>query len=259
MASFLYVWNPKHWDWSNIDYAADCVVNGDRFDEPWSSASTRKVKIGDRFVLIRLGIEPKGIFGCGYVSSLPEQGPHWDEEKAANGVMAHYTDLLFKALSSEPIIDLKYLESRYPHYHWTPQASGVSIPDEIADDLFVIIQTDTRFGFNALQAKDVRKYSEGKPRKITTLTYDRSSDARTACVNHYGYKCEVCDFDFESKYGIRGERYIEVHHLKPIADIGREYKIDPINDLRPVCSNCHKMLHRRKPVLSIEELKALME
>ncbi|MBP7415644.1 MAG: HNH endonuclease [Pyrinomonadaceae bacterium] len=258
MASYLYVWNPKNWNWDDIDYAADCVVNGDRYDVFWSCLSTRSVRIGDRFILIRLGKEPKGILGCGYISSLPYSMPHWNEEKRTSGVMAPRTDLLFKALSAEPIIPLDYLIQRYPNYHWTSQASGVSLPDLIVDDLFAIIQDDIRFSFTTMDLKAVREYSEGKPKKTTTWTYDRSTEARNDCIEHYGYKCEVCRFDFGATYGDRGRNFIEVHHLKPIADIKREYKINPIKDLRPVCANCHKMLHRRKPVLSIEELRALM-
>jgi len=258
MASYLYVWNPRNWDWDDLDYAIDCIASGERYDLFWSCLSKRSVQIGDRFLLIRLRVEPKGIIGCGYVSSLSYPMLHWDPKKAAKGVMAPRTDLLFKALSEEPIISLNYLQTRYRNYHWTSQASGVSLPDLIADDLFAIIQADNRYSFSESSSKDVRTYSEGKPKKITTWTYDRSTDARNDCVEYYGYKCEVCGFDFSDTYGTRGENYIEVHHLKPIANIKKEYKINPVRDLRPVCANCHKMLHRRKPVLSIEELKGLL-
>lgn len=45
-----------------------------------------------------------------------------------------------------------------------------------------------------------------------------------------------------------------MHHLKPVADIGKEYLIDPIKDLRPVCANCYRMLHKQWPPLAVEEL-----
>ncbi|MFL0361669.1 HNH endonuclease [Pseudobacillus sp. 179-B 2D1 NHS] len=52
---------------------------------------------------------------------------------------------------------------------------------------------------------------------------------------------------------------MEVHHVKPLSTIGEEVVIDPEKDLAPVCSNCHRMIHRRKDdVLSIEELKSLI-
>jgi 5-methylcytosine-specific restriction protein A len=55
-----------------------------------------------------------------------------------------------------------------------------------------------------------------------------------------------------------GEGFIHVHHLNPIATIAEEYELDPENDLRPVCPNCHAMLHRKKETLSIEELRTLL-
>jgi 5-methylcytosine-specific restriction protein A len=56
-------------------------------------------------------------------------------------------------------------------------------------------------------------------------------------------------------YGDIGRDFIHVHHEVELASIGAEYVIDPINDLKPVCPNCHAMLHRRKPAYSVNELK----
>lgn len=70
-----------------------------------------------------------------------------------------------------------------------------------------------------------------------------------------GSACVVCDFDFQRTYGDIGEDFIHVHHLKPLAEIGQEYVLDPVADLRPVCPNCHAMLHRGTAVLEIDELK----
>ncbi|WP_408313283.1 HNH endonuclease [Paraburkholderia sp. RL17-347-BIC-D] len=87
----------------------------------------------------------------------------------------------------------------------------------------------------------------GKSRLVTANTYDRSPTARQACIAHHGYKCAVCGFCFEEKYGALGAGYIEVHHLNQVADIDEEHLIDPITDLRPVCANCHRMLHKQRP------------
>ena len=59
-------------------------------------------------------------------------------------------------------------------------------------------------------------------------------------------------------YGVIGDGYIHVHHLRALSEIREEYVVDPKIDLRPVCPNCHAMLHRRKPMLSIEELKEIL-
>lgn len=100
---------------------------------------------------------------------------------------------------------------------------------------------------------------EGKVRQALVNVYERSPAARAACIAHHGACCSVCSFDFGKAYGEIGEGFIHVHHLKEISSIGEEYEIDPIEDLRPVCPNCHAMFHRRTPALSIEELKTRLQ
>ncbi len=220
----------------------------------WSCGNTKKIIVGDTFFLIRLGVEPKGIIGCGYVSSAPYRVPHWDVEKAKQGLTSWLTDVLFTALSEPPIIPIEQLKARYPTYNWSAQVSGLSIPESIARKLFAQIQESPAFGFSSLSVNEVRLYAEGKIKTVTSKNYDRSPHARQACIEHYGYTCCVCRFNFQNTYGPLGRNYIEVHHLKRVADIGKEYLIDPIKDLRPVCANCHRMLHKRRPPFSVQEL-----
>jgi len=88
--------------------------------------------------------------------------------------------------------------------------------------------------------------TEGAKTTITINAYERSTKARNACIAHYGTTCCVCGFDFEKVYGEIGKGFTHVHHIKRLADIAENYIVDPINDLRPVCPNCHSMLHRDK-------------
>jgi 5-methylcytosine-specific restriction protein A len=99
---------------------------------------------------------------------------------------------------------------------------------------------------------------EGATRSISVNSYERSVAARNICVAHYGYDCVVCGFNFESAYGVAGQFYIHVHHVVPLATIQRSYEIDPVADLRPVCANCHAIIHRTSPAMSIDEAKALV-
>jgi 5-methylcytosine-specific restriction protein A len=69
--------------------------------------------------------------------------------------------------------------------------------------------------------------------------------------------CEVCDFDFAIQYGDRGNGFIECHHIKPVATLTQGQKTH-INDLALVCANCHRIIHRSRPWLSVADLKALM-
>lgn len=98
-------------------------------------------------------------------------------------------------------------------------------------------------------------YMEGTVEVLELDAYERNSSARRACIAHYGCRCQVCGFDFWKSYGEIGREFIHVHHLRPLASIGAEYRVDPIADLRPVCPNCHYMLHRKSPPMSIIELR----
>ena len=101
-------------------------------------------------------------------------------------------------------------------------------------------------------------YREGATIQITVNAYERNAEVREACIAHYGTACAVCGFDFSQVYGELGEGFTHVHHLRDLATIGEEYEVDPIKDLRPVCPNCHAMLHREVPAISIRKLKGLM-
>jgi 5-methylcytosine-specific restriction protein A len=59
-------------------------------------------------------------------------------------------------------------------------------------------------------------------------------------------------------YGDLGKGFIHVHHIVPISEIGTSYKVDPIKDLVPVCPNCHSMMHRLNPVITIADLKSII-
>ena len=98
-------------------------------------------------------------------------------------------------------------------------------------------------------------FAEGSAFTLQVNAYERNADARTACLTHFGYTCQCCGFDFHQTYGEMGSEYIHVHHLIPLSEIGHEYVVDPIADLIPVCPNCHAMIHRTRPMLTIEQIQ----
>ncbi|WP_080401046.1 HNH endonuclease [Burkholderia ubonensis] len=96
-------------------------------------------------------------------------------------------------------------------------------------------------------------------RKIVAINAcECSVSARQACIDYHGYRCVVCGFDFESKYGERGKHFIHVHHIVSLATIGRSYAVDPIKDLHPICPNCHATIHQTNPPCSIDELMKMI-
>jgi len=95
---------------------------------------------------------------------------------------------------------------------------------------------------------------EGAAMRVTVNAYERNAVARAECIAHYGARCLVCGIDFAARYGEIGQGFIHVHHLTPLAAAGDAYVVDPVRDLRPVCPNCHAMLHRENPPLSVDAL-----
>lgn len=105
---------------------------------------------------------------------------------------------------------------------------------------------------------DLKGVIEGAKKQIMVNAYERDPTAKSRCIKRWGCICVACGFNFEAVYGELGEGFIHVHHLKPIHTIGEAYVLNPEDDLRPVCPNCHSMLHRKKDVLGINELQAIL-
>lgn len=103
--------------------------------------------------------------------------------------------------------------------------------------------------------------TEGHGTKVMVDRRERNPAARLACLGAHGTSCMVCAIDFGATYGALGQGFIEVHHLDPIALSPSEGRnVDGAHDLRPVCPNCHAMLHRGAidgVPLSIDELRRL--
>ena len=97
-------------------------------------------------------------------------------------------------------------------------------------------------------------FKEGNKTKVYVNKYERDPKARKVCLEHFGYSCQICKFDFWYTYGDIGKGSIHVHHIKPLSEIGENYEIKPKEDLIPVCPNCHLILHKLNTP-TIEELK----
>lgn len=100
--------------------------------------------------------------------------------------------------------------------------------------------------------------AEGARSVVTTNRFERRRINREICIGLKGARCKVCGFDFGAVYGSLGDGFIEVHHVIPVSVVGAGYRINPATDLEPLCSNCHAMVHRIDPPLSIDELRAIL-
>jgi 5-methylcytosine-specific restriction enzyme A len=261
VVTYLFAWNPKRWAWENLDEEIERVSVVGYVDDRWSCGNTKAIPVGSRVFLIRLGVEPKGIIGSGITLSTPELGPHWDLRKAAVGREAPFVDIRFDCLSRDVLVTWKELQGPpFAKFRWGIQSSGVTIPTLVADALQVV--WDRRVGGTSHSAPGVAPSSslpEGAKRRITVNAYERNSYARAACISHHGVRCRVCDVDLGERFGKLAKGFIHVHHVVPIATIGREYEVDPLKDLVPVCPTCHAVLHLRAPPLLVDEARELLK
>lgn len=103
--------------------------------------------------------------------------------------------------------------------------------------------------------------TEGRIHQVNVTKHERSHELRQLCLNHYGYTCKVCGMNFEKTYGEIGKKFIEVHHINPIAETDGEHVLDPKIGLIPLCSNCHSMIHRgtNGTVFTPEQLKEIIK
>jgi 5-methylcytosine-specific restriction protein A len=126
---------------------------------------------------------------------------------------------------------------------------------ELRDYIMSFFEHDLTEGYYPDEVPETLE--EGKRKSVRVNVYERNPIARTQCVNHYGARCQVCDLNFENKYGEVGKDFIHVHHIIPLHQIQQDYIVDPIQDLIPVCPNCHAMLHRKENgmYLSIAQLR----
>lgn len=152
-----------------------------------------------------------------------------------------------------PKFGFKYLGrfNYYPHKleHIEGQPTHFTLyPEEVT--------TDDEKGNLIISEPESDYLTEGKEKTRIQTYYERNPKLRAQAIKIHGTKCVVCGFDFEEKYGQLGAGYIEIHHLIPHASIKGEREVDPKKDLIPVCSNCHRMIHKpRGTWLKIEELK----
>ncbi len=70
-------------------------------------------------------------------------------------------------------------------------------------------------------------------------------------------RCQACDFDFADRYGAHGEGFIEAHHIRPIHTLPDNGKTR-LSDFALLCANCHRVIHRSRPWLTVEQLQAIV-
>ena len=148
---------------------------------------------------------------------------------------------------------------------WTVVATGMHIPErgwvwQLREEVVAALEA-IGFAEREPQAPDAMArsdlYLEGSPQQSLVNRYERNRDARTRCIEIYGATCCVCDFDFAVAYGNLATGFIHVHHLQSLASMAAGYQVNARDDLRPVCANCHAVIHMQDPPRTVEAVRLM--
>jgi len=136
VATYLFSFNPVYWNWPEMPADMRKLARRGHFDTNWSCGRHRNIEPGSRAFLVRVGVEPKGIFGSGVTLIPPASRPHWMEDKRAAGITSNYTTLRLEALFPLPLITFAELEEPpFRRFRWGIRSSGTYLPESIADAL----------------------------------------------------------------------------------------------------------------------------
>ena len=257
MSTYLIKWNPKKAPWPTLVQDVDGVRRKGFFDNNWFFHKSSPIRRGDRAFLVCAAPALHGIMGSGIVRNEPSE-THWDASQPSL-YRALLAVVRFDALvhpERDGILGTRHLVDfprRIPARN-NPIPPSAAVELETAWSAFLAAHGPQSPPL-ADEVVTPERYFEGATRQISVNIYERNPYARQRCIEHYGCRCSVCGFDFEQAFGKLGRGFIHVHHLKPLSEIQGEYEIDPIAELRPICPNCHAMIHHGTDMMSIEQLK----
>lgn len=145
---------------------------------------------------------------------------------------------------------------------WNLYANKRDELHKIANSIRSFVVSDEVVASTEVSISDDEEGDEGRILTRTHLYRERNQSliAKKKDQVHKAHghlTCEVCGFNFTKAYGSRGDGFIECHHTKAVSELKPNEKTK-VSELALVCSNCHRMIHRRKPWLSIDALKTLM-
>jgi predicted HNH restriction endonuclease len=135
---------------------------------------------------------------------------------------------------------------------------GFEITRKPVDESEPIVEPPREESDPEWQAEELRE--EGSKSYYLSVRYERDPVNRKRAIELHGMTCAVCAFHFEQAYGEQGKDFIEIHHREPLSSkAGQRRVVNPETDLVPLCSNCHRMIHRRQDqVLTVEELRSML-
>ena len=137
--AYLLTWNPDNWNWPDYKEKVQAAKEGKAVIESWTSSS-KQPKVGDQVFLLKTKV---GIIGHGHVEKASYDAPHYNSEKAKDGLTTNHIDVKFDWLMDETennYISIDLLESVFPKQTWRPQSSGIEIKEEYINNLEKVFQ-----------------------------------------------------------------------------------------------------------------------
>lgn len=251
----ILCWNrddPDTWPVDEYQEFRSWVTDEGPQEGGWSVGRRKNIQPGVHALLLAQGQKhPRGLVGHGIICAPPSPDEHWkDPASITNYVRVIWDNLL----PWEEPIPIDELVACAPQLPWRTGIQGSGFP-VAPGALSALLDLWTHFdpaleeaGPGELSAKE---YREGAVRTVMVNRYERDPQARQACLDHHGYTCQACMADLTTVYGQElGQRAIHVHHVIPMATRGKEYRLDPVRDLVPLCPNCHNVIHKTNPVMT---------
>jgi 5-methylcytosine-specific restriction enzyme A len=133
----------------------------------------------------------------------------------------------------------------------------------LANSIRASIDSSEIFSNDAVFLEEEAEFPEGALKYRQHVTRERNRDLVRTAKQRYKQKhgklnCEICGFDFFEVYGNIGEDFIECHHTLPVSELGADSKTK-IDDVALLCPNCHRIVHRRRPWLRIDDLRNILK
>lgn len=134
--TFIVLWNPKKRAWSNETRSRrqEEIRETGAFYEEWSLGGRREIQEGDRFYLLKVGAEPRGVIAAGHALGPMFESPHYDKDRADE--MIPSADIAWEVLLDVgTLLPTSTLEKEIPGKHWPIQSSGTKLEGEYAEQL----------------------------------------------------------------------------------------------------------------------------
>jgi hypothetical protein len=238
---------------------------------PKKENRAKKIHIGDRFLLYETGRHPDHADWRGHMTVFASvtvvSNPITVSSEGVTIVGGKKWNIKIPIKVALQVNRSQGVEWRFVReaLGWSDGSTLRSGPFEIGERRFSQIEEkigDTYDDRDEFLVGEDPSYTEGQRVVRTHWAYERDrnavNEAKRRMKSKYGKLfCEICNFSFEDKYGSLGKGVIDVHHMTPICASATE-RITKVSDLITICSNCHRIVHSKRPPFSKEEIQTYM-